>query len=80
MALTKYFTDEIQEDCVTKASRTAPRSADTRHSPRNRTRKGPARGGQDPTRQAPGGSRTETKIAKESALGSDGGSTDAKQN
>jgi hypothetical protein len=32
---------------------------------------GPARGGQDPTRSAPAGSRTETRIAKESALGSD---------
>jgi hypothetical protein len=30
-----------------------------------------ARGGQDPTRTHPGGSRTETKIAQESAIGSD---------
>jgi hypothetical protein len=29
------------------------------------------RGGQDPTRTRPGGSRTETKIARESAIGSD---------
>jgi hypothetical protein len=34
-------------------------------------------GGQDPTRTRPGGSRTESKIAAESALGSDGASTDA---
>jgi hypothetical protein len=30
-----------------------------------------AKGGQDPTRHEPGGSRTETKIAQESTLGSD---------
>jgi hypothetical protein len=30
------------------------------------------KGGQDPTRHEPGGSRTETKIAEESELGSDG--------
>ena len=30
-----------------------------------------ARGGQDPTRTRPGGSRTENKIARESAIGSD---------
>ena len=30
-----------------------------------------ARGGQDPTRTRPGGSRTETKIAQESAIGGD---------
>ena len=33
-----------------------------------------ARGGQDPTRTHPGGSRTETKIARESAIGSDSAS------
>jgi hypothetical protein len=32
-----------------------------------------AKGGQDPTRHEPGGSRTETKIAQESTLGSDRG-------
>jgi hypothetical protein len=34
------------------------------------------RGGQDPTRTRPGGSRTETKIAQESAIGSDTASAD----
>ena len=34
------------------------------------------RRGQDPSRTRPGGSRTETKIAQESALGSDGASAD----
>jgi hypothetical protein len=33
---------------------------------------GRARTGDDPTRTRPGGSRTETKIAEESELGSDG--------
>jgi hypothetical protein len=37
----------------------------------------PASGGQDPTRTRPGGSRTETRIAQESALGSDGASADS---
>ena len=32
---------------------------------------GRAHGGQDPTRTHPGGSRTETRIARESAIGSD---------
>jgi hypothetical protein len=35
-----------------------------------------ARGGQDPTRSRPGGSRTETKIAQESAIGSDTANAD----
>jgi hypothetical protein len=35
-----------------------------------------ARGGQDPTRSRPGGSRTETRIAQESAIGSDTASAD----
>jgi hypothetical protein len=34
-----------------------------------------AKGGQDPTRRQPGGSRTETRITGQSTLGSDGGST-----
>jgi hypothetical protein len=34
------------------------------------------RGGQDPTRTRPGGSRTETKIAQESAIASDTASAD----
>jgi hypothetical protein len=36
----------------------------------------PARSGQDPTRTRVGGSRTETKIAEESAIGSDHASAD----
>jgi hypothetical protein len=35
--------------------------------------------GQDPTRTKPGGSRTETRIAQESALGSDGAGDEARQ-
>jgi hypothetical protein len=35
--------------------------------------------GQDPTRTRPGGSRTETRIAQESALGSDGAGDEARQ-
>ena len=35
--------------------------------------------GQDPTRSKPGGSRTETKIAEESELGSDNAGDDARQ-
>jgi hypothetical protein len=35
-----------------------------------------ARSGQDPTRTRPGGSRTETKIAQESAIGNDTASAD----
>lgn len=37
---------------------------------------GGARSGQDPTRTRPGGSRTETKIAQESVIGSDTAGTD----
>jgi hypothetical protein len=37
---------------------------------------GPVRSGQDPTRTRPGGSRTETKIAQESAFGNDTASAD----
>lgn len=35
------------------------------------------RGGRDPARTGPAGSRTETKIAQESAIGSDSASTDS---
>jgi hypothetical protein len=35
------------------------------------------RAGQDPTRTRPGGSRTETKIAQESEIGSDGASSES---
>jgi hypothetical protein len=37
---------------------------------------GRARAGDDPTRRRPGGSRTETRIAEESELGSDGAGDD----
>jgi hypothetical protein len=37
---------------------------------------GAVRSGQDPTRTRPGGSRTETKIAQESAFGNDTASAD----
>ena len=37
---------------------------------------GGARTGDDPTRRRPGGSRTETRIAEESELGSDGAGDD----
>jgi len=53
-------------------ARNAPREERPLRADRKRGRTvGPARGGQDPTRAAPAGSRTETKIAKQSELGSD---------
>jgi hypothetical protein len=36
--------------------------------------------GQDPTRTKPGGSRTETKIARQSSLGSDNAGDEARRN
>ena len=51
-------------------------AASSRGQGKRRRTAGPARGGQDPTRSKPAGSRTETRIARESALGSDNAADD----